>query len=294
LRAAGFRYLVNDTRNGRSAYRERFLEDEAFHIIEGREKKRAVRVRVIEDVQGGAGPPDRLMLCKSEGRQEKEQAIRSQAEQRLVEELDRLVERVRKRRLTEPKKMERAIGRVLAHHPRAARLYTVEVVESPSGAAAQIVYQCKHDLLQADQELFGCYVLRTDNEALADEELWQTYMVLSRAEDGFRALKSNLGLRPNRHHVEPRVDAHVFITILAYHLLRFLLFTLESKGGPRSWETLKRILATHCYTTIVLPTTRCGTVRTRKAGAPDEHQKAIYRHLGVEWRNLPVVTEQLP
>ncbi|MEO5367122.1 MAG: hypothetical protein H7831_12405 [Magnetococcus sp. WYHC-3] len=109
----------------------------------------------------------------------------------------------------------------------------------------------------------------------------------SRVEDGFKALKSDLGLRPNRHQTEERVDAHVFISVPAYHLLRNILWTLEQKGDNRNWETLKGVLCTHCYTTILLPTRSGQTHRIRRAGQPEECQKGIYRHLGIAWDKLP-------
>ena len=99
--------------------------------------------------------------------------------------------------------------------------------------------------------------------------------------------KRHSGLRPNPHRKEERVDAHVFICVLAYHLLRHVLWTLEQKGDHRNWETLKHVLRTHCYTTTLLPTRNGQTHRIRKAGQPGECQKAIYRNLGIAWDRLP-------
>ena len=87
--------------------------------------------------------------------------------------------------------------------------------------------------------------------------------------------------------MEGRIDAHVFITILAYHLQRLLLLQLEAAGDHRSWQTVNRILATHAYTTIVLPTTKDGVTRIRKAGTPEESQKQLYDIRGIDWKALP-------
>ena len=113
-------------------------------------------------------------------------------------------------------------------------------------------------------------------------------MTLTRAEDGFRTLKSDLGLRPNRHHTEPRADGHVFITVLAYHLLHHILFSLSRQRDNRNWQSIRRVLETHCYTTMILPTEKDGVHRIRKASMPDEKQKTIYKALGVNWKELPV------
>lgn len=286
IRAAGMRYLVNDTRNGRKAYAKEFGDDDQFQTVGGRDGKRPVRVRQMVDP---AGTGDTLLLCKSEGRAEKEAAIRSNAQARLEKDLAALEKRVALGRLKEPDKIDRAIGRVLGKHPRAARLYEVEQTASDQGP--QVQWRRREDEQDGeDQDLFGCYVLRgMDAEWESPDAMWGVYMILTRAEDGFRMLKSNLGLRPNRHHIEARVDSHVFICILAYHLLRVLMFTLESQGDTRSWTTLKRVLSTHAYTTIVLPTTASGTARIRKAGTPDEVQRALYTSWGIDWRALPTI-----
>ena len=43
--------------------------------------------------------------------------------------------------------------------------------------------------------------------------------VLTQAEAAFRTLKSPLGERPIFHHKEMRVEAHIFLCVLSYHLL---------------------------------------------------------------------------
>ena len=141
--------------------------------------------------------------------------------------------------------------------------------------------------MQETSELFGTYVLRTTEHSRDEHQLWELYISLTHAENGFKALKTDLGLRPNRHQKEDRVDGHVFICVLAYHLLRTILWSLEQKGDHRSWDTIKRILRTHCYTTVILPTENGQIHRLRRAGQPDETQKSIYRDLNVTWQDLP-------
>ena len=145
-----------------------------------------------------------------------------------------------------------------------------------------------------DGQLLGCYVLRTDRQNLDGAQLWSLYMGLTKAEEGFRALKSSLGLRPNFHQLEGRVEGHVFITVLASHLLRWILQTLEDARENRGWETIREVLQTHCYTTILLPTKTGQTYRVPKAGQPEESQKSIYRALGIRWEQLPKTKVAVP
>jgi len=306
LKSLGFSYLVNDSRRRREKYREQFARDEHFFEIAGRENKTKVKICQITDPffipQSEEGKDkeqaDELLLCKSEGRKDKENAIRSKAEEKYINSLTRLKNRVEKGQLKDPAKIERAIGKLQKQHSRVQQYYIVkiEAIVSPEqkknsskktkkSPAHKVVWAYKDGEL--DEELLGCYVLRTDRKNLSAEEIWKLYITLTKAEAGFRALKSDLGLRPNYHQTENRVDAHVFITVIAYHLQRFLLYTLENAGDNRSWETIKRLLGTHSYTTIIVPTKDQKIYRLRKAGEPEELQKAVYRTLGVEWKNLP-------
>lgn len=132
----------------------------------------------------------------------------------------------------------------------------------------------------------GNYIIQTDRKDLQDEEIWKTYIMLTRIEKAFRNFKSDLGLRPNYHHIEQRVDAHIFITILAYHLLHATEYILRNKGCSLSWRTIKRITSSHCYSTITLPTTDGAVIHLRKPGKPEMGHINIYEKLEVNWKEL--------
>ena len=111
--------------------------------------------------------------------------------------------------------------------------------------------------------------------------------MLTKAEDGFRALKGHLGMRPNFHQLEHRVDGHIFISILAYQLMRFICYRLELRGDHRNWLTLRQILQSHCYATIDLPTANGTTWRLRQPGHPEPIHQQIYKTLEIDWKSLP-------
>jgi len=258
---------------------------------------------------------EHLVLCKSNSRRNKELAMVSTAEKRFLQQLKALSERIEKGRLKDPVKIERAIGRIKTKNPRVATFYKV-THENKSSAdkdvknaskekgsenkdvknasvkksieiKSTIQWQRDDKKFHANDDLLGCYVLRTDRLDLTAEQYWQVYMSLTYAEDGFRALKSDLGLRPNHHRIERRVDGHIFISILAYHLLHHILYTLRLKGDRRCWFTLRQILQTHSYTTIVMPTVSGKIYRLRKPGIPEECQRQIYDQFGINMSELP-------
>ena len=134
----------------------------------------------------------------------------------------------------------------------------------------------------------GNYLLKTSRTDMDGEEMWRLYMMLTRAEKGFRNLKSDLGLRPNRHQKEERADGHIFITILAYHLLHSIEHTLRENGTNTCWDTIKRVLVTHTYSTIFLPTVKGPVINLRKAGIPEGVHVDIYNKLKIDFDNLPI------
>ena len=280
LRDKGFYYLVNGNRSRRKDYQEAFAEESQFTTI--KLGKGSVQVRCIKE---NPNSPELLILCKSALRADKEKAMLSKAEDRFLADLERLVSRVAKGRLVCAEKIQRAIGKLQARHPRVARYYIVTYEDE--GAIRRVRYERKDIAISMEDNLHGCYVLRTDYPDLSSQEIWMLYMNLLRAESGFKALKSDLGLRPNFHQKEDRVEAHIWITVLAYHLQRVILCSLENCGDYRSWNTINRILSTHCYTTILLPTTQGTMHRIRKAGIPEEEQEKIYNRLGMQVGKVP-------
>ena len=134
----------------------------------------------------------------------------------------------------------------------------------------------------------GNYLLKTNRKDLTEDEIWSMYVMLTRIENNFRDLKSYLGLRPNYHQIEKRVNGHIFISILAYHLLHSIEFTLRQAGDCSRWVTIKRLVSTHNYSTIQLPTTNGTVINVRKPGMPEGVQIEIYRKLGVDFENMPV------
>ena len=112
--------------------------------------------------------------------------------------------------------------------------------------------------------------------------------MLTRIENAFRDLKSYLGLRPNPHHKEDRVTGHIFISILAYHLLHSIEHMLRKKGVHSRWITIKRVVSTHAYSTVQLPTIDGPVIKLRKPGMPEGIQMEVYDKLDVDYKHLPV------
>src|SRR6516162_7947303 len=174
-------------------------------------------------------------------------------------------------------KINQAIGRLKERYPRVARYYRLNYDEPNRTLSAEFDAD-KH--LHAER-LDGCYLLKTSREDLSGDELWRIYILLPRAENAFRDMKSPLAERPIWHHLERRTDTHIFLCVLAYHLLISIEKTLLDKGVHTSWATVRDILKTHQICTVVLPTDDGSSLRIRKAATPDPDVQQFYRHLDI-------------
>ena len=273
LKERGLGYVVNITRGSRARYAEDFSAG-GFEPVPGRDPRSPVEVKTIPDPDD---PEGSLVLCRSALRREKESAMLSRAEARFLDDLVALRERIEAGRLKSREKIERAIGKLQKKHPRAARFYTLR----HAGGTLEATRDEEH---HADATaLLGDYVLKTER-TLSAPETWTLYMILLQAEEGFACLKGSLGLRPNFHQLEHRVEAHVFISVLAYHLLSWIRETLRCTGENRDWKTLRRLLSTHSLVTTALPLKDGRVLRIRKPSQPDPEQSLLYQKLHIDWK----------
>jgi transposase len=219
------------------------------------------------------------VLCISSERKDKDRAIREAHEKKLVADLEKLQKRVSKGkgRGTKPAEVEQSIGRLKERYSRVARYYRMEY----DSEAKTFRYQLDEEKRVRAERLDGSYLLKTDREDLTADEAWRIYTLLTQAEAAFRTLKSPLRERPIFHHKEGRVEAHVFLCVLAYHLLLSIEKTLLDRGVHTSWVSVREALKTHQVTTVLLPTD-AGELRVRQGSTPEPAHRDIYRLLGID------------
>lgn len=280
IRARSLHYLVAEPYAERKDWLEEFQDSSEFVAVERDpsprnpfQKKSTIQVK-MRRVDG-----ETHVLCLSSERKEKDRAIRELHEKRLLVDLAKLKKRVAKGkgRGTKPAEVRESIGRLKERYSRVARYYRMEYDE----AQKTFTYQWEESKRAEAEKLDGSYLLKTDRADLSAEEAWRIYILLTRAEAAFRALKSPLAERPIFHHKECRVEAHIFLCVLAYHLLTAIEKTLLDAGEHTSWATVREQLRTHQVNTIVLPTNNGMELRIRKATTPEPVHQELYRQLGI-------------
>jgi transposase len=280
IRARNLHYLVAEPYAERIEWSEEFQNDDGFVAVEREPSPRnpgqhkstiQVKLRRAEN--------ETHVLCVSSERKQKDRAIRELHEKRLLADLEKLKKRVTKGKGkgTKPAEVRESIGRLKERYPRVARYYRMEYDEEKKTFA----YLLEESKRTAAEKLDGSYLLKTDREDLSAEEAWRIYTLLTRAEAAFRTRKSPLAERPIFHHKECRVEAHIFLCVLAYHLLIAIEKTLLDQGVHTSWATVREQLKTHQVNTIILPTHGGMELRIRKATTPEPIHRELYQKLGV-------------
>ena len=155
--------------------------------------------------------------------------------------------------------------------------------------------QLKADRLKAGGIKPGTWALKTDRQDLTADEIWRTYILLTRVEDAFRAMKSPLMERPIFHHLKNRTQTHIFLCVLAYHLLAAIEHRFLQAGIHTSWWTIRQQLSTHQVATLVLPTTGDRVLHIRRATTPEPVHREIYATLRIPAEVIkPVKTWHTP
>ncbi len=225
-----------------------------------------------------------FVLIRSIERREKEQAIHARFIRRIEERLTRLARRIaHARRPLDRGRLERQLGRLLAHNSRAAGRYVIDVAGDPSvPAGVRLVWTARPEWDDWARWSEGCYVLRSNIPDWSADELWRTYIQLTEAEAAFRIHKSDLSLRPIWHQRAHRVQAHILVCFLASVLWKTLGQWQQRAGLGQSPRTILEELQRIQSTDVVLPTTDGRELRLRCVVRPDAAQAALLDRLGLD------------
>jgi len=290
LKRSGRQYLLALRRNALAKFARQLRIRSGWQRLAEHEE---VAVKLIR--QGS----QYYLLARSRPRQQKERAIRRRQRRGLVEGLRKLQARVAKGALKNRDKIWQCVGRLYERYPKARTFLTVAVAKKGKPA---LTWTWDVQRYRAALAADGAYVLQSNRGGWTFQAFWETYMQLAVAEKAFRVLKSELLLRPVWHQYSGRVQAHVFVCVLAYALWKTLdhmakqagLLTLIHKPSERRYgqaipkprpmtpEVILRQLARIQIGDIILETTDGRQLLLRRVARPDAEQKRILAALKLE------------
>lgn len=215
-----------------------------------------------------------FLYCKSKLKQKKEQSMQSRFRQHLEDQLSHIAQSIHKKGCTRNyQKVVERIGRLKEKYKRIARFYDITIEEN-DGLAKKISWHYLQE--KSDQRFSGSYFLRTDRTDLTEQEIWDIYTMLNDIEAAFRAMKSDLFIRPIFHQKEMRSDAHIFITVVSYHILHSIRTLLKDVGINMCWSGIRERLSTHCRVTTRIKTQKEKTIYIRKCSESEDFHRTIY------------------
>jgi len=238
-------------------------------------------VRVV--LQENSETDEMELYCHSEDKEKKEQQIKNHFQIRFEGELKKLHEGFDKRGcLKKWDKVNEKLGRLKQQYRRVAHLYQIDLQKSSDGEKAQSL-EWKIKAKKEEATFNGTYCLRTSIKHFTEDKIWKTYTMLTNVEAAFRCMKSELGLRPIFHQTEKRTAAHLFITVLAYHLVHTIRYQLQKETIHISWARLREAMSTQVRATIQIKRKDGKMISIRKASEPELFHKQIYGALKMEY-----------
>jgi transposase len=257
------RYLVGTPKGRLSRHEQAFLEQPWQAVREG------VQVKLL------AQEGELLVLAESKDRVNKERSMRLRQLKGLWKRLKELAQMDLSR-----DQLLLKLGAAKHQYPAAWRLVAVTTPEeSQPIAPPNFRFELRKDKLRQVRRREGRYLLRSNLSAHEPEKLWQFYIQLTQVEAAFKDLKDDLALRPIFHQLEERVEAHIFVSFLAYCLqahLRACLKPLAPGLTPRS--VLDKFAAMQMLD-VHFPTTDGRELIFRRYTQPEKDQKMLLAQL---------------
>lgn len=262
LRERGGQYVVGTPRRQLQAYEQALLEG-AWQQI-----KPSVQMQLIQEEQ------ETYVLARSVDRAKKEEAMRWRQIRGLMRDLVKLRHSIRKGTLVDPHKVLMRLGRLSERWPRGWRYVSTEWEEG------KLSWQWDRLALRLAQHRDGAYLLRTNLDDHSPEALWRMYVQLTEVEAVFRALKSELAIRPIWHWVGSRVEAHVMVAFLGYCLWVCLKQKLKAAApGLSPWQVLdqfQRIVQVEVWFKLKAG----GAICLPRITQPEAAQAMLLHHMG--------------
>ena len=224
-----------------------------------------------------------FLYIRSENKKAGDTSIVSRKRQLYEQKLQKLHQGLSKKYCTKRVgKVHEKIGRLKHEYSKVSQHYTVDVTEDDKGINATAVTWSYSSQRQKADDQAGSYVLRTSHANWSDDRIVKTYWSLTDMESTFRSMKSELALRPLWHQLNRRIQAHLFITVLAYHAVHTLRFQFRQHDIHWSWKSIRRRLRNWMRVTTTLKTKEHRTITNRQDVRPTADQARLAQALNMK------------
>lgn len=224
------------------------------------------------------------VFAQSRDRVAKERAMRRRRLRRLLTRL---------RQLQGMKKLQRdellvKIGQAKAEAGRAFGLVELNLPRAGEEVSAETFsFRIKRNKLREAYRREGRYLLRSNLCEEAPGKLWELYMQLVQIEEAFKNLKGDLSVRPIFHQLERRIEAHIFLSFLAYCLHVTLRRRLRDLAPGLTARAVIEKFAAVQMIDVHLPTEDGRTVILSRYTQPEKELQMLIEALRLELPDQP-------
>ena len=264
-------YLVGTPRSKVRQYEQKWLD------LPWQKVRESVEVKLFAE----AG--ELYVLAKSEGRRAKERAMRRK-------KLARLLRKLRAMQRSGPRR-DHLLLRIGAARKEAGSAFRFLHLQFPHEGEAvtrhSFQFRVDRPKLAAAELQDGHYLLRSNLVGENPAVLWERYVQLAQIEAAFKAMKSELGIRPLYHQLGHRVEAHILVAFLAYCLLVTLKNRLQALAPGLTAKAVLEKLATIQMLDVWLPTTDGRWLVMPRFTQPEADQAILLHKLKLELPQQP-------
>jgi transposase len=264
-------YLVGTPKGRVNQHEKKWLD------LPWQQVRESVRVKLYQH-QG-----ELYVLARSEGRQAKENAMRRKR-------LARLLRKLRAMRHSLPKR-DQLLLRIGAARKEAGRAFgfvTIRVPRADDEITRQtFTFAVDKAKLRKAELRDGHYLLRSHLTSEDPGVLWERYVQLTQIEAAFKAMKSELGVRPIYHQLGHRVEAHILVAFLAYCLLVTLKNRLQALAPGLTARAVLETLAPMQMLDVTFPTTDGRRLVMPRYTQPTPEQKLLLHQLQLTLPDQP-------
>ena len=224
-----------------------------------------------------------ILYCESKGKKIKEESIANRMKTSFENKLNLIIEGLSKKHTSKSyDKIHERISRLKERYSSVSQYYTIDIEHNKT--VEKISYTVNEEKLS--KAFSGSYFIRTNRTDLDEFNIKNIYTLLLNIENSFRTLKSQLSLRPNFHQKQHRIEAHIFLTTLAYRILNSISYKLKNKNINKSWKTINLELSTHTVNTLSM-NSKDKKIYITACSLPESSHLEIYSALGLNPMPIP-------
>ena len=246
------------------------------------EKLAWTKVRDSVEVKQFTQDQELYVVAKSDGRAQKEIAMRRKKLARFLRTL---------RGMRQEKSRDRLLMRLGAARTKAGRAQSMVKIDLPTvdqiPSRETFKFSLQREKLKEAELYDGHYLLRSNLKDKEPKWLWELYLLLVEIEGVFRSFKNDLGIRPIYHQLGERVDAHIFVCFMAYCLYVTLKHWLKPLASGLTPRAVLEEFAKVQMIDVEFPTTDGRTLVMSRHTQPDDGLKLLMARLDKQFSQQP-------